>query len=111
MFVFNKCDGLEPDEERRLKEAYPAALCISALHRRGLSELTDTITSNLALDISRVTLSFDPGQASDRDRMARVYRHARVIAHETRDGRVLLVADIPRRLQAVLEGRSALVRR
>ena len=35
--------------------------------------------------------------------MARVYRHGRVLEHETRDGRVSLVADIPRRLASRLE--------
>ena len=35
--VYNKCDQLTPDERRRLQEAEPAALCISALtaRRRG----------------------------------------------------------------------------
>jgi hypothetical protein len=30
--------------------------------------------------------------------MARLYRHARVLVHEARDGRVSIVADVPRRL-------------
>jgi hypothetical protein len=34
--------------------------------------------------------------------MARVYRHARVLVHEVRDGRVSMVADVPRRLVAQL---------
>ena len=33
--VYNKCDQLTADERRRLQEQDPAALCISALHRRG----------------------------------------------------------------------------
>jgi len=36
--------------------------------------------------------------AADRERIARVYRHARVVLHEARDGRVSIVADVPRRL-------------
>ena len=32
--VYNKCDQLTPDERRRLQEADPASLCISALTRR-----------------------------------------------------------------------------
>src|SRR5207248_2692077 len=35
--------------------------------------------------------------AADRELIARLYRHARVIVHETRDGRVSIVADVPRR--------------
>ena len=46
------------------------------------------MTSRLALDVRRMTLTFDPDDPADRERMARVYRHARVLEHETRDGRV-----------------------
>jgi hypothetical protein len=56
------------------------------------------MTSRLALDVRRVTLNFNPDEAADRERIARVYRHARVILHETRDGLVSIVADVPRRL-------------
>jgi GTP-binding protein HflX len=96
--VYNKCDALTPDERRRLQEQDPAALCISALTRQGLDELVETITSRLALDVVRVTLAFDPDRAGDRERIARVYRHARVVQHETRDTEVSIVADVPRRL-------------
>jgi len=101
--VYNKCDALTPDEKRRLQEQDPSAVRISALTRDGLDELLDTITSRLALDVQRVTLTFDPDRADDRDRIARVYRHGSVIQHETRDGRVSIVADIPRRLVPYLE--------
>jgi GTP-binding protein HflX len=100
--VYNKCDRLTPDERRRLQEQDPAALCISALERSGIDELVETIASRLALDVRRVTLTFDPDNAGDRERMARVYRHARVLVHEVRDGRVSMVADVPRRLVAQL---------
>jgi len=102
--VYNKCDALTPDEKRRLLEQDPSAVRISALTRDGLDELLDTITSRLALDVQRVTLMFDPDDAGDRERMARVYRHGTVIQHETREnGRVSIVADIPRRLVQHLE--------
>jgi GTP-binding protein HflX len=100
--VYNKCDRLTRDERRRLQEQDPAALCISALERSGIDELVETIASRLALDVRRVTLTFDPDNAGDRERMARVYRHARVLVHEVRDGRVSMVADVPRRLVAQL---------
>jgi len=67
-----------------------------------LDELVETIASRLALDVRRVTLTFDPDNPGDRERMARVYRHARVLVHEVRDGRVSMVADVPRRLVAQL---------
>jgi GTP-binding protein HflX len=100
--VYNKCDRLTPDERRRLQEQDPAALCISALERLGIDELVETMASRLALDVRRVTLTFDPDNAGDRERIARVYRHARVLVHEVRDGRVSMVADMPRRLVARL---------
>src|SRR6185295_11111260 len=96
--VYNKCDALTPDERRRLEEQDSAALCISALERQGIDELVETVTSRLALDVRRVTLAFNPDDPADRERIARVYRHARVVLHETRDGQVSIVADVPRRL-------------
>src|SRR5437867_4030653 len=75
--IYNKCDELTPDERRRLQEQDPAALCISALRREGIDELIETIASRLALDVRRVTFTFDPDSASDRDRIERLYRHAR----------------------------------
>jgi len=96
--VYNKCDQLTPDERRRLQDFDPAALCISALHDDGVDELVETVASRLALDVRRMTFTFDPDDAADRDRIARLYRHARVLVHEARDGRVSIVADVPRRL-------------
>ncbi len=96
--VFNKCDRLSAEERRRLQEADPAALCVSALDGAGVGELVDALASRLALDVQRVTLLFDPALAEDRARMERLYRHGRVLIHETRDGLVQIVADVPRRL-------------
>ncbi|MGH9142452.1 MAG: GTPase HflX, partial [Vicinamibacterales bacterium] len=96
--VYNKCDALTLDERRRLQDQDPGALCISALTRQGIDELVETIASRLALDVVRVTLTFDPESTADRDRIARIYRHARVVLHETRDAEISMVADVPRRL-------------
>jgi GTP-binding protein HflX len=96
--VYNKCDALTSDERRRLQDQDPSALCISALDGQGIDELVETITSRLALDIRRVTFAFNPDDPADRERMARIYRHGRVVLHETRDGRASIVADVPRRL-------------
>jgi GTP-binding protein HflX len=100
--VYNKCDALTADERRRLQDQDPSSLCISALTRQGIDELVETITSRLALDVRRVTLTFEPDNDADRERIARVYRHGRVVLHETRDGQVSIVADVPRRLLARL---------
>jgi GTP-binding protein HflX len=96
--VYNKCDAITAHERRRLQDQDPATLCISALKRDGLRELIDTIASRLALDVRRVTLTFDPDEPVDRERIARIYRHGRVLEHEARDGRISIVADVPRRL-------------
>src|SRR5262249_22148748 len=97
--VYNKCDVLTPDEQRRLQEQDPFALCISARAREGVAELVDPIASRLAVDVRRITLTFDADAPADRERIARVYRHATVVQHEARDdGAVVIVADVPRRL-------------
>jgi GTP-binding protein HflX len=102
--VYNKCDALSLDERRRLHERDSSTLCISALHGEGIAELVETIASRVALDVRRVTLTFNPDVAAERERIARVYRHARVVTHEARDGKVSIVADVPRRLLSRLEG-------
>jgi GTP-binding protein HflX len=96
--VYNKCDQLTGEERRRLQEAEPDALCISALTHEGVDELVETIASRLALDVRRMTIELDVGDP----RIGRIYRHARVLVHEARDGRVSIVADVPRRIQASL---------
>jgi GTP-binding protein HflX len=96
--VYNKCDALTADERRRLQDQDPAALCISAMNADGIDDLVDTVASRLAIDVLRMTLTFDPDDPADRERIARVYRHARVLVHESRDGRISIVADVPRRL-------------
>ena len=44
--------------------------------------------------MSAQNASFEP----PRERIARVYRHARVVSHVTSDGRVAIEADVPRRV-------------
>jgi GTPase len=104
--VYNKCDALTPDERRRQRALDPSALTISALKKEGLAELVDTIASRLELDVRRVTLTFDPDDPADQERIARLYRHARVLTHEARDGQVSIVAEVPRRLLGRIENRS-----
>ena len=101
--VYNKCDQLTGDERLRLIEADPSAVYVSALTRDGIDTLLETMTSRLALDTQRVTLTFDASLPAERDRIAQVYRLSRVISHEDRDGRVAIVADVPRRLLARLQ--------
>jgi GTP-binding protein HflX len=95
--IYNKCDELTADERRRLQDADPSTLCISALRGDGVGELIETVTARLELDVRRVSLTFNPDDPADRELIARLYRHARVVLHEARDGRVSIEADVPRR--------------
>jgi hypothetical protein len=54
-----------------------------------------------------LTLEFDPDDPDDRGRISRVYRHARVLEHETRDGHLTIVADVPRRLIGYLQKKTS----
>jgi GTP-binding protein HflX len=101
--VYNKTDQLTVVERTRLQERDPASVCISALNGDGVDELVETLASRLALDVRRITAIFDPADPADRERIARLYRHARVLVHESRDGQVSIVADVPRRLIARLD--------
>ncbi len=96
--VYNKADLLSVDERRRLHQSDPDALIVSARSRDGIDELVETVASRLALDVRRVTLTFDASNEEERRTIERLYRHARVLQHELRDGRLILVADVPRRL-------------
>jgi GTP-binding protein HflX len=96
--VYNKCDALDTEERRRVEMQEPDAVFISALRREGLDELIDTMASRVALDVRRVTLDFDPSEPTIHEDIGQLYRHAHVIAHETRDDLVRIVADVPRRL-------------
>jgi GTPase len=96
--VFNKCDLIERREVDGLRRLYPNALCISALRKTGRKDMVDAIVERLELDTRRVMLEFDEDSAEDRETIARVYRHARVVSHVTNDGRVAIEADVPRRV-------------
>ncbi len=105
--VYNKCDQLTREERGRLQDLNPAALCISALAREGIDEVIDQVASRVALDVRRIEATFDPNDAADREAIGRIYRHGRVLVHETRDGRVSIVAEVPRRLLDRLNARAS----
>jgi GTP-binding protein HflX len=95
--VYNKVDTISPDEQRRLRDADPAAALISARTGEGVAELLEMVASRLALDTRRITITFDGGKEFDRQQIARLYRVARVVSHVATNGRVVIEADVPRR--------------
>jgi GTPase len=96
--VFNKVDLLTLDERRRLTEADPSAVLISAASGVGCEDLLETVAARLALDQQRVSLSLDLRSVDDRARLVWLYRHARVHSQVTQGDQATLVADVPRRL-------------
>lgn len=98
ILVLNKWDQLTEDERARLRATEPAAVPISARTGDGIDELQQAIIRRLALETQRVTLEFDEENERDRQRIARLYQHARVRSHNAQDGRVSIEADVPRRL-------------
>ena len=96
--VYNKADQLTPDEKRRLREMDPVQSAFQPSPAKGTDDLIEAVASRVELDVRRVTLHFNPDVETDRDRLGRVYRHGRVLEHEVRDGRITIIADIPRRL-------------
>jgi GTP-binding protein HflX len=95
--VYNKIDAISPDEQRRLREADPAAALVSARDGSGVDELLQMVAARLALDTRRITIEFDSAKDFDRQQIARLYRVARVVSHVATDGRVVIEADVPRR--------------
>jgi len=96
--VYNKIDQLSADERRRLQDADPSALLISAATGQGCGDLLESVASRLALDQQRVTLDLDLSDPAQAERLAWVYRHATVHSHATMGDHATLEVDLPRRL-------------
>jgi GTP-binding protein HflX len=96
--VYNKIDALSPDERRRLQDADPAALLISAVTGEGCDDLLDSVAARLELDQERVTVDLDLADPVQAERLAWLYRHATVHSHATMGEKARIEADVPRRL-------------
>ena len=96
--VFNKVDRLTPVERRRLAEADPAAVLISAATGAGIPDLLDSIAAKLALDQQPVSLEFNLSSETDRELLAWLYRHGSVQSQVTSGDRAMIEAEVPRRL-------------
>jgi GTPase len=95
--VYNKSDRLDAAERARLRH-YPGAVCVSALTGDGREDLIAAIELRLGLDTARVVLEFDVSSDADRERIAQLYRFARILRHVSSDSRVSIEAELPRRL-------------
>jgi GTP-binding protein HflX len=98
VLVFNKSDKLTSDERERLALEEPAAVLLSARSGQGLEHLRGVIERRLQLDPFRLALEFEEGSLEAQALIARLYREARVLAHDLADGRVRVEAEIARRL-------------
>jgi GTP-binding protein HflX len=96
--VYNKSDLLSPDERRRLIEADPSGVLISAVAGDGCPDLLDIVAARLSLDQQRVSLEFDLSKDTDRERLAWLYRHGHVHGQVMMGDRALIDAEVPRRL-------------
>ena len=96
--VFNKCDRLTAEERAALEAARPDAVRISAREGTGRTSLLERVAAELDMDAERVRLSLDTATEADRKLLADLYRHARVVSHINDDTRVVIEADVPRRL-------------
>ena len=98
LVVFNKCDLLSTEELNRLKSMFPAAVFVSALRGMGQPELLEIVASRLAMDTTVVRMTFDPDEPTHRKAIAELYRQAKVLSHVVVEGKVMIDADMPRRL-------------
>ena len=98
--VFNKCDRLDAADRGRLRALHPGALCVSALTGEGRDEVIAAMETRLALDTTRITVTFPVNGDSSRERVAELYRVGRIVRHVASDAEVSIEADIPRRLAA-----------
>ena len=96
--VYNKVDRLAASDLARLRREEPSAVQISAVTGDGMDQLQAAISTQLGLDVVRVTVALDPTDADDRAVAAEVYRTSMVRHHVETADRITLEADVPRRV-------------
>ena len=97
--VYNKIDLLEPADLARLRQSRPDAVWISARSAEGRATLIDRLVGHLAMDAERMEWRLDARKDADRQLVADLYRHARVVSHVTASDAtaIEIAADVPRR--------------
>ena len=95
--VYNKADMVDREERRRIEQAGPGSVVMSALHAQGQAELLALVTSRLGLDVEPVTLRANPESDDGRKGIAWIYRHGRVVRHTNTRTRATIDADVSHR--------------
>jgi GTPase len=100
--VFNKIDLVPRSEVDRLSAAHPDAVMLSAQTGAGREHLVDVMTARLAMDSQRMKLQLDRSIEADRQLLASLYRHARVLRVDRgmHAEQLSIEADVPRRLMS-----------
>jgi GTP-binding protein HflX len=98
VLVLNKADRLDADERARLGARHADTFVVSARDGTGVEALLDEVGRRLGLDTRVFSVELDPAVPADRDRLASLYRSARVLRHDEVEGRVRLDVELPRRL-------------
>ncbi len=98
--VFNKCDQVDEADRAHLRRTEGDTVCVSARTGFGADDLVSLVTRAVEMQNSRVTLDFDQTVPGDRQRLAALYRHGRVLRQVAGNGHVSVEAEVPRRLIA-----------
>jgi GTP-binding protein HflX len=107
VLVFNKCDQVDEADRARLRRAEGDTVCVSARTGLGTEDLVSLVTRAVEMQNSRVTLDFDQTAPGDRQRLAALYRHGRVLRQTAGNGHVSVEAEVPRRLIALWRAQAA----
>jgi len=98
LLVFNKCDRIGADEMAGLEARHPDALFISALRAEDRQRILERVATAAGLDARRVLIEIPRTDENAAARVARVYRHSRVLSHRQDADRVALEVEAPARL-------------
>ena len=95
--VLNKADLLTAPEIDRAAATMHNPVVMSASMGQGRDALLDRVMGILELDTRRVRVTLDARSEAGRRKVAWLYRHSRVLRHETIGARTVIDADVPRR--------------
>lgn len=91
LLVFNKADVVAPAEMRRMVDAHPGSLAISALRAQGIDELLQAVSDRLraSANVVELMVPFERG-----DVIAAVHREGEVLVEQHEEGATRLRARL-----------------